>query len=88
MFPHTVTHGIKGDLVEEINLYTINAGPHLKPNNFFLTNRYVFDSKHVSRNYLDTISVAHSLFKGTVIDFGDERLHFRGGTFANRVERG
>lgn len=87
MVSHTVIRGIKGDLMDEINLYTVNAGPHLKSNNYFLTNRYVFDSKHVSRNYLDTISVARSLFKGTVIDFGDERLHFRGGTFANRVER-
>ncbi len=37
----------------------------------------------VSRQNLDTISVTESLFKGTVVDFGDLNLHSGGGSYAN-----
>jgi len=38
--------------------------------------------KKVSRQNLDTISVAESLFKGTVVDFGDLSSHSGGGSYA------
>jgi hypothetical protein len=37
----------------------------------------------VSRRELDTIYATESLFRGTVIDFGDLSSHFGGGSYAN-----
>ena len=43
--------------------------------------RWIFET--ISRDELDTIFAADSLFKGTIVDFGDLVLHSGGGNYAN-----
>lgn len=47
----------------------------------------LWEIDHVFKQNLDTISVAHSLFKGTVVDFNDGYQDYGGKGYATQLEK-